>query len=79
METTIANVKSQLMYEWDEQENDDGDVVPVRGKQVMGEKEAIALIVKHQDIYDRGVALRSFAYYTANQIRNAESKPIPKS
>ena len=72
METNKSNVKSQLMYEWDEETNDNGDVVDVKGAQLMTEAEADALIAKHQNVYDRCCLMRSFAYYTANEIRKAE-------
>ena len=73
METNKSNVKSQLMYEWDEEKNEDGEYVEVKGKQLMTESEAGALIAKHQNVYDRCCLMHSFAYYTANEIRKAEN------
>jgi hypothetical protein len=70
-ETTMENVKAQLMYEWDEQENDEGEVVTVKGKQLMTEEEAMQMIRDHIAILTRGKVMRSYAYYTANQIRKA--------
>lgn len=72
-DTTIENVKSQLMYEWDEATNEDGEVVDVKGKQLMTDAEAQALIESHKDIFDHCKMMRSFSYYTANQIRNASN------
>ena len=73
-DTTIANVKAQLMYEWDEEENDNGEIVEVKGNQLMTEAEASALIEKHKDVFESSVRMGSYAYYTANQIRSAEAK-----
>lgn len=67
MQTNIPNVLSQLMYEWDEDE--DGNAI--KGKQLRTEAEAMALINKHRDLYEDGVRMGSFAYYTANKIANA--------
>ncbi len=62
------------MYEWDEETNDDGDVVEVKGKQLMTDAEATALIKRFRDIYEKGQMMRSYAYYVANQIRAAKSE-----
>ena len=70
--TTVENVKSQLMYEWDEVENEDGEIVELKGKQLMTDSEAQALIDKHKDIFEKGRLVRSYAYYIANQIRAAQ-------
>ena len=72
MKTTKENVLSQLMYAWDEEQNNDGEYVPVKGQQLMSEEQAKALIEKHNDIFEQGQLMGSFAYYTANQILNAE-------
>jgi len=73
-ETTIENVKSQLMFEWDEEENDEGETVEVKGKQLMTEAEALALIEKHREVFDQCKLMRSYSYYTANQIRSSEEE-----
>lgn len=75
MKTTTENVKSQLMYEWEEEQNDEGDYFNVKGKQLMSEQEALAMIERHRDIMERCQLLGSYAYYAANEIRKAESQP----
>ena len=66
METNKANVLSQLMYE----EDDEGN--PIKTNPLMTEAEANALIEKHKDVFEHCRMMRSFAYYTANEIRKAE-------
>ena len=58
------------MYSWYE----DSEGNEVKGEQMMTQNQADALIEKHIDVFDRCKLMGSFAYYTANQIREAEAK-----
>lgn len=72
---SYETVKAHLMFEWiDEEDTETGEVREVRGEQLMANDEAVGLLVKHKAILDKGIRLRSNAYYVAGEIIHAEGK-----
>lgn len=64
METNNVNVMKELMYDV----STDEDGIEILGEPDMTHAEAEKLVIKHAELIKYRRAMRSFAYYTANQI-----------